>query len=152
LPTGGGKSLIYQLASLFLPCPVVVVTPLIALAEDQTDKLEAWRVAATRLDSSLCSAEAREAQAAIATGKLDLVYVTPERLQNPAFMALLRPHGCSLFVVDEAHSVSQWGHDFRPAYADLTCAAQALGRPPILALTATATTEVERDILLSDMS
>src|SRR5206468_12787857 len=110
------------------------------------DKLELRHVAATRLDSSLCAADARDATAAIAGGKLELVYVTPERLQNVEFMKLLLRHGCSLFVVDEAHCVSQWGHDFRPAYAALRAAAAALGRPPILALTATATTAVERDI------
>lgn len=146
LPTGGGKSLVFQLASLYLPRPVVVVTPLISLAEDQTDKLETRRVAAVRLDSSLRAAEAREATAAIVGGRLELVYVTPERLQNAEFMALLQRHGCSLFVVDEAHCVSQWGHDFRPAYSQLGAAADALGRPPILALTATATADVERDI------
>ena len=127
-----------------MPRPVVVVTPLISLAEDQTDKLEARRVFATRLDSTLRAAEAREANAAIAGGKLELLYVTPERLQNADFMALLQRHGCSLFVVDEAHCVSQWGHDFRPAYAQLRFAAEALGRPPILALTATATPTVEQ--------
>jgi ATP-dependent DNA helicase RecQ len=125
----------------------VVVTPLISLAEDQTDKLEHRHVAATRLDSSLCAAEARLATAAIAGGKLELIYVTPERLQNPEFMKLLRRHGCSLFVVDEAHCVSQWGHDFRPAYGQLNAAAAALGRPPILALTATATQAVEQHII-----
>jgi ATP-dependent DNA helicase RecQ len=147
LPTGGGKSLVFQLASLFVPRPVVVVTPLISLAEDQTDKLEARRVFATRLDSTLDADETREANAAIAGGKLELLYVTPERLQNADFMALLLRHGCSLFVVDEAHCVSQWGHDFRPAYAQLRLAAEALGRPPLLALTATATAAVEREIV-----
>jgi ATP-dependent DNA helicase RecQ len=146
LPTGGGKSLVFQLASLFLPRPVVVVSPLISLAEDQTDKLDVRRIAAARFDSTLRSAEARETEAAIAGGKLELLYVTPERLQNPDFMALLLRNGCSLFVVDEAHCVSQWGHDFRPAYSQLRFAAEALGRPPILALTATATAEVEQDI------
>jgi ATP-dependent DNA helicase RecQ len=149
LPTGGGKSLVFQLASLYLPRPVVVVTPLISLAEDQTDKLETRRVAAVRLDSTLRAAEAREATAAIAGGHLELVYVTPERLQNAEFMTLLQRHGCSLFVVDEAHCVSQWGHDFRPAYGQLGVAVDALGRPPILALTATATADVERDITQS---
>ena len=147
LPTGSGKSLVYQLASLFLARPVVVVTPLISLAEDQTDKLEAHHVACTRLDSSLRAAETRAANAAIAGGKLDLVYVTPERLQNAAFLALLQQSGCALLVIDEAHCISQWGHDFRPAYAQLRVAAEALGRPPILALTATATREVETEVI-----
>jgi ATP-dependent DNA helicase RecQ len=145
LPTGGGKSLVYQLASLYLPRPVVVVTPLISLAEDQADKLAARGVSAARLDSSSCAAEARVANGAIAGGKLEVVYVTPERLQNCEFLRLLRRQGCSLLVIDEAHCVSQWGHDFRPAYSQLGTAALALGRPPILALTAAATPEVERD-------
>jgi ATP-dependent DNA helicase RecQ len=147
LPTGAGKSLVFQLAALFVPCPVVVVTPLISLAEDQTDKLEARRVFAARLDSTLHAEEARDANTAIAAGKLELLYVTPERLQNADFVGLLKRHGCSLFVVDEAHCVSQWGHDFRPAYGQLRLAAEALGRPPILALTATATAAVEREIV-----
>jgi ATP-dependent DNA helicase RecQ len=146
LPTGGGKSLCFQLASLFLPRPVLVVSPLISLAEDQTDKLELLRVAARRLDSSLLAAEARETLADIETGRLELVYVTPERLQNPEFLQLAREVGCSLLVVDEAHCVSQWGHDFRPAYLALRYAVKALGSPPVLALTATATRDVERDI------
>jgi ATP-dependent DNA helicase RecQ len=146
LRTGGGKSLCFQLASLFVPLPVLVVTPLISLAEDQTDKLEARRVAARRVDSTLPAAEAREALGLLGRGQLELVYVTPERLQNPEFLALLRDVGCSLIVVDEAHCVSQWGHDFRPAYLRLRQAVRALGSPPVLALTATATPEVERDI------
>lgn len=146
LPTGGGKSLTFQLASLFLPKPVMVVSPLISLAEDQTDKLELAGVAARRIDSTLTAAEAREALTAMRSGRLDLVYVTPERLQDPEFLALACTVGCSLFVVDEAHCVSQWGHDFRPAYLALREAVQALGAPPVLALTATATPEVERDI------
>jgi ATP-dependent DNA helicase RecQ len=147
LPTGGGKSLCFQLASLFLPRPVVVVTPLIALAEDQTDKLERYRVASTRIDSTLSAAEHREALSALSAGTLDVIYVTPERLGNAAFLQSLVRAGCSLFVVDEAHCISEWGHDFRPAYLALKVAVQALGRPPILALTATATPAVEQHIL-----
>ena len=147
LPTGGGKSLCFELASLFLPRPVIVVTPLISLAEDQTDKLEVAKVAATRVDSTLSTAELRRAETAIAGGRLELVYVTPERLKNAEFLELGRQVGCSLLVVDETHCVSQWGHDFRPAYAALRFAAAALGRPPVLALTATATAAVERDIV-----
>jgi ATP-dependent DNA helicase RecQ len=147
LPTGGGKSLCYQLASLFLPKPVVVVSPLVALSEDQTDHLERERVAALRVDSTLTAGEKREALAGVTGGKLDLVYVTPERLENEAFLRLLGGPGVSLFVVDEAHCVSQWGHDFRPAFLGLRRAVERLGRPPVLALTATATPAVEHDIL-----
>lgn len=147
LPTGGGKSLCFELPSLFLPYPVIVVTPLISLAQDQTDKLESAKVAATRIDSTLRAAELRLAESAVRGGKLELIYVTPERLQQPEFVALARSVGCSLLVIDETHCVSQWGHDFRPAYAALRGAAQALGRPPILALTATATKLVEEDVV-----
>jgi ATP-dependent DNA helicase RecQ len=146
LPTGGGKSLCFELPSLFLPRLVIVVTPLISLAEDQTDKLDAAHVATTRIDSTLGTAELRQAESALRGGKLELVYVTPERLQHAEFLTMARSVGCSLLVVDETHCVSQWGHDFRPAYAQLRAAAQALGRPPILALTATATKVVAEDI------
>jgi ATP-dependent DNA helicase RecQ len=147
LPTGGGKSLCYQLASLFLNKAVVVVTPLISLADDQTEKLKALGVPAVRIDSTVTEGERRVALAGVASGKLDLVYVTPERLQNEAFLQTLAGPGVSLFVVEEAHCVSEWGHDFRPAYLGLREAARRLGRPPILALTATATRRVEEDIV-----
>jgi len=148
LPTGGGKSLCYQLASLFLPKPVVVVTPLVSLAEDQTDKLEQEQVAALRVDSTLTAKEQRLALADVASGRLELVYVTPERLQNETFLDLLVRTGVSLLVVDEAHCVSQWGHDFRPAFLGLRHAADRLGRPAVMALTATATPAVEKDVAL----
>ncbi len=147
LPTGGGKSLCYELAALFLDKAVVVVTPLISLADDQTEKLKALGVPTVRVDSTLTAGERRLAIAGVASGKLDLVYVTPERLQNESFLATLAAPGVSLFVVDEAHCVSEWGHDFRPAYLGLREAARRLGRPPILALTATATSPVEQDII-----
>jgi ATP-dependent DNA helicase RecQ len=126
---------------------VIVVTPLISLAEDQTDKLELAKVAATRIDSTLSAGELRQAETAVEGGRLELIYVTPERLHNREFLELARQVGCSLLVVDEAHCVSQWGHDFRPAYAALRFAVAALGRPPVLALTATATAPVQQDIL-----
>jgi ATP-dependent DNA helicase RecQ len=147
LPTGGGKSLCFQLASLFLDRAVLVVTPLISLADDQTDKLDLLHVPATHLDSTLNAAEQRLAMAGVAGNKLDLVYVTPERLAQPAFVETLVKVGVSLLVVDEAHCVSQWGHDFRPAFLAIRRAAERLGRPPILALTATATPAVEKDIV-----
>jgi ATP-dependent DNA helicase RecQ len=147
LPTGGGKSLCFELASLFLPRPGIVVTPLISLAEDQTDKLEVANVAAARVDCTLSAAEFARAETAIQSGRLELLYVTPERLQNSEFLGLVRQVGCSLLVIEETHCVSQWGHDFRPAHAALRFAAAALGRPPMLALTATATAAVERDIV-----
>jgi ATP-dependent DNA helicase RecQ len=146
LPTGAGKSLCYQLPALLLPHAVVVVSPLIALMKDQTDRLESADVAVEKIDSTLTGAETREAVDRIAEGGADVIYVTPERLENPEYLELLGRRPISLFVVDEAHCVSQWGHDFRPAYLGLQHAARKLGRPPILAFTATATPEVADDI------
>jgi len=148
LPTGAGKSLCYQLPSLFLPKPVIVVSPLIALMQDQQHKCEEADIAVAKLNSTLRAGEEREAVRDIREGAKELIYVTPERLENPEYLDLLREGGgVSLFVVDEAHCISQWGHDFRPAYLALRDAARRLGRPPILALTATATAEVTADIL-----
>jgi ATP-dependent DNA helicase RecQ len=147
LPTGGGKSLTYQIPALFLRRAVVVVSPLLSLVQDQREKAEAARIDVKRLDSTLSTSEEREAVEDIASGGSDLIYVTPERLESPEYLALLRERGVSLLVVDEAHCISQWGHDFRPAYLALSEACRALGRPPILALTATATPEVVDDIV-----
>src|SRR3954469_16335777 len=147
LPTGGGKSLTYQLPALFLPKAVVVASPLLSLMKDQEEKAQAARIDVAKLDSTLTTGEERERAEEIASGANDLIYVTPERLENPEYLDLLRARGVSLFVVDEAHCVSQWGHDFRPAYLALADAIRALGRPPVLALTATATPEVAQDIL-----
>jgi ATP-dependent DNA helicase RecQ len=146
LPTGAGKSLCYQLPALLLPDAVVVVSPLLALMKDQTDRLEEAEVAVEKLDSTLTGTETREAVERIAGGETDVIYVTPERLENPEYVRLLAQRKISLFVVDEAHCVSQWGHDFRPAYLGLREAARQLGRPPVLAFTATATPAVAADI------
>jgi ATP-dependent DNA helicase RecQ len=147
LPTGGGKSLTYQLPALFLPKAVVVVSPLLSLMKDQQEKAEAADIEVAKLDSTLTAREEHEATEEIAEGANDLIYVTPERLENPEYLDLLRARGVSLFVVDEAHCISQWGHDFRPAYLALPDAIRSLGRPSILALTATATPDVVEDIL-----
>ena len=147
LPTGGGKSLTYQLPALFLPRAVVVVSPLISLMEDQHQKAEAARIGVAKLDSTLSASEERETVEEIEAGANDLIYVTPERLENPDYLEPLRARGASLFVIDEAHCISQWGHDFRPAYLALPEAIRALGGPPILALTATATPDVVQDIV-----
>jgi ATP-dependent DNA helicase RecQ len=147
MPTGSGKSLIYQLAALALPGLTVVVSPLIALMKDQKDKMEAQGVDAVAMHSHLSTGEAREAHRQIQEGEGDLLYLTPERFKDRDFFERLLSRKVSLFVVDEAHCVSQWGHDFRPDYLSLGSIAKRLGRPSILALTATATQEVQDDIV-----
>ncbi|MFL6652575.1 MAG: RecQ family ATP-dependent DNA helicase [Sulfurifustaceae bacterium] len=147
MPTGAGKSLAYQLPALFLPHATVVVSPLIALMQDQREKSEDARVAAVRIDSTLTTRESREAADEIAEGEARIIFVTPERLENPDYVDLLNTGGVSLLVIDEAHCISQWGHDFRPAYLSLRDAVRRLGRPPVLALTATATPAVAADIV-----
>jgi ATP-dependent DNA helicase RecQ len=147
LPTGAGKSLCFQLPSLFLPGTTVVVSPLLALIRDQTQKLADLGVDATKLDSTLSASEERDAIDEVRAEGAPIVYVTPERLERPDVRALLREAGVSLLVVDEAHCVSQWGHDFRPAYLAIREAVKDLGRPTVLALTATATPELADDIL-----
>lgn len=147
LPTGGGKSLTYQLPAVFLNHPVVVVSPLIALMQDQQEHAAEANIAVEKIDSTLGIRGSQEAQEHIEEGASQLVYTTPEQLENPEFLAeLKRSGGVSLFVVDEAHCISQWGHDFRPAYLGLGIAREQLGNPPVLALTATATQEVVDEI------
>jgi ATP-dependent DNA helicase RecQ len=147
LPTGGGKSLCYQLPALFLPRAVLVVSPLISLMQDQQEKLLQRSIPAAELNSTLNSSEEQENIKSIQSRQAELIYVTPERLENADYLKILKKGGVSLVVVDEAHCVSQWGHDFRPAYLFLRNAIRELGRPPVLALTATATDEVAADIL-----
>lgn len=147
MPTGSGKSLIYQLAALAMPGLTVVVSPLIALMKDQKDKLDAHGVDAVAMHSHLSTGETREAHRQISEGEGELLYLTPERFKDRDFFERLLSRNVSLFVIDEAHCVSQWGHDFRPDYLSLGSIAKRLGRPPILALTATATQEVQDDIV-----
>jgi ATP-dependent DNA helicase RecQ len=151
MPTGSGKSLLYQLPSLILPGLTVVVSPLIALIKDQIDKMKALGVAVCRVDSTLTVRQKREMLALAAAPGGKLLLTTPERMADPDFRQLVRESasgvGASLFVVDEAHCVSQWGHDFRPAYLVLRKALEDLGRPPVLATTATAPPHVREDIL-----
>ncbi len=147
MPTGAGKSLCYQLPALFFPKATVVVSPLLSLMQDQTEKLDEAGVEATKLDSTLTVREERKATRTVKNGQTELIYVTPERLENPKHLEVLRRAGVSLLVVDEAHCISQWGHDFRPAYLSLRSAIKELGNPPVLVLTATATPEIEKDIL-----
>ena len=147
MPTGSGKSLCYQVPAALLDGVTVVVSPLIALMQDQLDKLEDAGVdSAAQVNSSQTRGEQRAALDGIAEAGKDIIFCTPERLATPDFIALLKQSPIALVVIDEAHCISQWGHDFRPAYLELGSALQALGRPPLLALTATATEEVIDDI------
>ncbi|WP_447598160.1 RecQ family ATP-dependent DNA helicase [Nitrospira sp. Nam80] len=148
LPTGGGKSLCFQLPSLFLPQAVLVISPLISLMQDQGAKLRARRIAAATLNSAVSDAEEAQSVRAIQNGAPEMIYVTPERLEQPASLDMLKQSGVSLIVVDEAHCISQWGHDFRPSYLAIRDAVRRLGRPPVLALTATATPDVMTDIVV----
>src|SRR5262249_12196143 len=146
MPTGSGKSLIYQLPALMLPGLTVVVSPLIALMKDQQDKLSAHGVDALAMHSHLSDTQARHLAERVACGGGEILYLTPERFKDRDFFETLLTRTVSLFVVDEAHCVSQWGHDFRPDYLTLGSVVKRLGRPPILALTATATGDVRDDI------
>jgi ATP-dependent DNA helicase RecQ len=146
-PTGGGKSLIYQLPALLLPGTTLVVSPLISLMQDQVGALEARGVRATYLASTLEPAELRRRTAALARGAFDLVYAAPERLVGSGLRALLRDLDCSLLAIDEAHCISEWGHDFRPEYLELGALVQDLPAARVLACTATATPVVRDEIL-----
>ncbi len=146
MPTGSGKSLTFQLPAMVLPGVTVVVSPLLALMKDQTDKLRRRGVVAARLDSTLSTADERHTLQMIEENQRKLIYVTPERAGSSDFKGELGGQPVSLFVIDEAHCVSQWGHDFRPAYLNLRRVVQELGHPPVLALTATATPRVVEDI------
>ncbi len=145
-PTGGGKSLCYQLTALHLDGLTVVVSPLLALMKDQIDFLVGRGIAAARLDSTLEPEEVRSVYDALRASRLKLLYVAPERFANEGFRQMLERQRLSLFVVDEAHCISEWGHNFRPDYLRLARLSQQLGVRRVLALTATATPEVGRDI------
>src|SRR4051812_11180445 len=145
-PTGAGKSLCYQLPALLLEGLTVVVSPLIALMKDQIDFLQRSGIAAARLDSSLGGAEQREIFERLRTGALKLLYVAPERFNNERFIAQLGRTRIGLFAVDEAHCISEWGHNFRPDYLTLAERSRELEAERVLALTATATPAVVADI------
>jgi ATP-dependent DNA helicase RecQ len=151
MPTGGGKSLIYQLPALMMPGLTVVISPLIALMQDQVDRLRANGIAATFVNSSLSPDERFERERAALNGRLKLLYVAPERLVGGNFLSFLdqveHTVGLSLLAVDEAHCVSEWGHDFRPEYRQLGQLRTRYPHVPMMALTATATERVRQDIL-----
>lgn len=147
MPTGSGKSLCYQLPATLLPGVTLVVSPLLALMKDQVDQLRRRGIEAAYLNSSQTEADRLATSQQLASGKLRLLYVAPERFRSPTFLRALAQVQLSLVVIDEAHCVSEWGHAFRPDYERLGEAAVDLGAPRILALTATATREVRADIV-----
>lgn len=147
MPTGGGKSLCYQLPALCFEGVTLVVSPLIALMKDQVDALDARGIPATMINSSLSHGEQRERISRMRTGEYKLVYIAPERFRSESFMRAMKEVNISLFAVDEAHCLSQWGHDFRPDYMRLGAALEQMGSPLCVAFTATATALVRKDIL-----
>ena len=147
LPTGGGKSVCYQVPAVLKGGLVVVVSPLVALMRDQVAGLNARGIPATFLDSSLSYREAEQRWTDAEFGRYRLLYLAPERMESETFQARAGRLPVTLLAIDEAHCISEWGHDFRPAYLRLAEIADLLGRPPILAVTATATPEVRRDIV-----
>ena len=147
LPTGAGKSAIYQLAALLIPGPTVVVSPLIALQRDQVAALVGNGVDAAEANSQVRAAERRQAFDDLIAGDLEFLFLAPEQLANPEVLEQAAAAEPSLVVIDEAHCICSWGHDFRPDYLRLGAVAEALGRPPILALTATAAPPVRAEIV-----
>jgi len=147
MPTGGGKSLCYQVPALLREGTAIVVSPLIALMQDQVEALRQLGVRAAFLNSSLDAGTALSVERAFAAGELDLLYVAPERLLTPRFLSLLDEARVALFAIDEAHCVSQWGHDFRPEYRQLTLLHERWPNVPRIALTATADAPTRREIV-----
>ncbi len=148
MPTGSGKSAIYQIAALFIDGPSVIVSPLIALQKDQLESIEDKELPGAAVVNSLITAQQRrDAFDDLAGGSLEFLFVAPEQFGNEQTREQIMAHKPSLFVVDEAHCVSEWGHDFRPDYAQLKSVIEALGHPVVLALTATASPAVRRDII-----
>ena len=147
MPTGGGKSLCYQLPALALPGITLVVSPLIALMKDQVDALNAKGIPAEFINSSLTPWEVERAQERVLQGRVKLLYAAPERVAMPGFVRFLHSARLSLIAIDEAHCISEWGHEFRPDYRELARLRQEFPETPVIALTATATPRVRQDII-----
>jgi ATP-dependent DNA helicase RecQ len=147
LPTGGGKSICYQVPALILPKLTVVISPLISLMKDQVDALTRRGLAATFVNSTLTANQIADRLARVQRGEFKLLYLAPERFDFGSTAERLRDYGISLLAVDEAHCISEWGHDFRPSYLRIAQVRERLGWPPVIALTATATPHVRADIV-----
>ena len=147
MATGAGKSLCYQLPATLLPGCTLVISPLIALMKDQCDKLRAMGIAAFQLNSGLLTVEREKAEEAVREGRAKVIMTTPEHLHDPGFIQDLVRQQVSLMVVDEAHCIAEWGHDFRPAFLEIGMAHARLGRPVVLALTATATESAIQEVM-----
>ncbi len=147
MPTGSGKSILYQLPALLLDDLTVVISPLIALMKDQVDQLRKKKIDAAFINSTLNKQEREARYRAVTEGKYKLLYVTPERFRKKEFIDVLAKRTISLLAVDEAHCISEWGHDFRPDYTRLAEFREMMRQPPTIALTATATPDVQKDII-----
>ncbi len=147
MPTGAGKSLIFQLTALQLDGITLVISPLIALMKDQVDSLILRNIPAIYINSSLPATEQARRLENLSLGKYKIVYIAPERLRSVSFLNSIHSHKISLFAVDEAHCISEWGHDFRPDYLHIAQARAVFGNPLTAALTATATPQVQNDII-----
>jgi len=146
MPTGSGKSLIFQLAAMDLSGITMVISPLIALMKDQVDSLERRGIPATFINSSISPSEQSHRLRGVSNSKYRIVYLAPERLRNSRFLEVIKGIKISLLAVDEAHCISEWGHDFRPDYLHIAKFREAIGYPITVALTATATPQVQVDI------
>jgi len=146
MPTGAGKSLCFQIPALIFSGVTVVISPLIALMKDQVDRLISKNIPATFINSSLNIEEINARLSGLSSGLYKILYIAPERLSNPYFINDLKNINISLFAVDEAHCISEWGHDFRPEYRRIRPIINEIGVAPLIALTATATPKVQHDI------